>query len=909
MPGAYASGDHFSPLSGAALTSSSPVRSSSGVPTPTVPVKVKRASAKKAAAPLAPIPPEHWIFDEKSVPQDVSRWVLAWFSRQECCVLRAVCKKWCDIVGLRVYTQQTFMEEGNSVLRIPPSRFLGSRPSPWHKSKMADRITALNIGSTPLGGTNFLESTYLDEVPILNPFKNLKHLAVRGLSNILHLIWGAGLSLDSLTIYSRFSDSPMPSATPSQTFHLKRLQLSDYNNVSVLQLQALLSVFPDLEHLALIKVGLDMPRRTVNWIASKYGDTLSTLLIDLVPYTTTKREEVITLVELQPLFAMRQLKVLTVYGNDNSPPQERKSMEKREMDPIVYSSPTLECLALESPNGTRSPIKLDLPNLAELTCGNMLYVDASDCPLLETLLFDGPMEHASLFFRLCKASQLRNLRLISSALPLSKSKCDLKLVLPELVTFKFNVGHDEISSFSLSAPKLETLDLSTKHFPTPLKLDVPNVTSVTANGCPKVLLQLELLLHPHWSMLRHIHLHQHHSHDSMLMGGGALDAASTEMQRVTDAERNTVPRSHAMVTTMNTETEIRDPLMFSHFPMLTNLNVATKIDDLNLRYILGAAKELPNLMFLNITSSSSSAEPPRRLAVMDPFSDAPMPVMLPSLVALTLALHAVPQLKFPVGSACNRHLSSLRILHRPQYEWGAPTSKTIMKIDWIKNLHGLLDLTLLGLKLPTSLHIQSNSLRSLQLIDTTTHQQTKMVLDCPQLRVLNIKDPQKIRSIEAKLPNLEKAHLTSDVRHLLDDLYAAAPPTRPKQMEVTEAEFVRRSIRAGGRMGGGGMGAAVWNRAGRGGIFGGGAQFDGILAALFGPIALLRHQFLFNVDGDDEDDEEDRDSDSEEDSDDAVFLGQPCPHCGRYHNRDPYGMAHPYDDDSDSDDDSEDEDE
>jgi len=600
-------------------------------------------------------------------------------------------------------------------------------------------------------------------------------------------------------------------------------------------------------------VGLAAPKTTSTWIATTYKSVLETLLIDLIPYTSTLKEQRVSLADLDPFFSMDQLRVLTIYANDYNFLDEESHYTIENCK--TYVSKSLECLTIESPNVSRTPIKLEIPNLAELRASNLSYLEVTECPILETISLDCPFEHSAPFFKRFTGKMLRHLTLSCSTRPRTLSKPTLKLSLPDARSLEINLGHDEIDALTVDALQLTHIKLLVHSHAPVVTLKTPNLINLSADGPPAFLEKIDQQLHA-WPLLRKTTMVHHFSEPNR----------DPPYFRPADSHLDLLPSSHPALSSLFLSSGHRTLATLKQFNMLRSLKVISQIYDVDLRFLLSASTALPNLMTLDL-----SADEPARLD--EPLSTIAL-VSLPSLSSLRLQLYRLPQLKFNG----QRHLSSVHLIVRSEGIWYRSKSVSVQKVDWVRQLPGLETLILSSLKLPTTLAIKSQSLRVLQLLDTKTQQPTKLSIQCPHLRVLNLQSPSTIKSVEdIDLPSLEKLFITSDISRWKKELWSSVPPnTRPHNTDVALYSPPFRTV-------------------------GGQIDIRG-LANILGPLLPMFLQGGFGFGADDDGPDEDDFSDGDEHDED----GEICPNCGRVHGNQLYESDSDDSDDDDEDDDRDD---
>jgi hypothetical protein len=840
------------------LASSSTGKTVGAVETGGAKARIAKRSSKKTGKGLQQAAlPEHWIFDEGNVPHDVLVWVLDWFTRQESCLLRVVCRKWSGLVGLRVFRQTPELTEGNAFLRIPASQLLGIQECPWVKSPLASQITAINLATNEALGQIFnYPSPTMYQVPSLLPFKGLHHLAVSGTPRILSLIHAANLKLESLTLFAINTASRLPDVTAKTRFpETTRVQIASYNSITLTALTEFFKHFPAVRYISLHKVGLEAPKSTAEWIATQYAAVLESLQLDLVPYAETPKEEYLSLCQLGVLMNMPHLRVLNIFGNDiHRPGPQVRSTVRDEKNAVTYRSNSLECLSIESPNGIRTPITLEMPHLAELSATNILYLDAAECPGIENLSIDGPFEFTNQFFKKHPGSMLQKLKLACQNRPLQAShETKLNLSLPLVTQFDCNLGHDQIASLAINAPKLSVLWLVMHHTTTEGTIQAPNLEELYLNASGALLNKMDQQLKS-WPLLRKKVFVDHDLQDPHIIAPPAY--------RPDDSALALLPPDHPTLSSVSITSNHRTLASYIGYRQMTRLTLRSMIYEDDLRSILSSGTELPNLMELNVYSSG----PPR----LDNETNAVMTVNLPSITFLELELHRIPQLKF----SKNKYLTTLKL----KLEKGTK-STMIQKLEWIKQLPALEALCLEQLKLPTTFSISSPTLRVLQLIKTNSHQAPNITLDCPKVRVLVFQyASNKIKTLIAKLSSLEKLIVSDNHRSWADTLWGQDRTSTERQnIQYTPATLIEH-----------------WQRPNRAIIVPRYNLYDRLLTPeMLLPLLLFQQRMgafhgghVYDSDSDDDDD----------DSDDEDRGGDVCPNCGRVH-----GRASPSDSDEEED--------
>lgn len=742
----------------------------------------KRTSSRRQEeveddAPFVPIP-------VGTVPLDTWTQVFGWFIDRECRLLRRVCKQWSDLIGARALTQRTHEDDDRISLHMPWSCHALRRPFPWKDSLYAGQVETLNMVCTDYGSSQ--EAYFEETFPNLSRFHNLKNLAVSSSASALVEINNANLSrLETLTISAPHSLLP---GVEKFTFGVQRLQLFGFSDLITQDVREMLTAFPSVRHLSFKGSSWETPASAISWISETIGTQLESLAMtfDRDNYEPKKS---IKLADILPLVALPQLRALSLTLN---PPHEPETLpfgilenpfshadsapvgslsaasstvnnasstsnptpSQTTTSPLgilTFASHTIESLSLRCLEGSKEPIRLEMPRLGSLILDSILYVDVSACSFLEQLKMWTLPPFASSFFEHAPVANLREVALIRSPTKLATRHLalPLNLELPQVTKLTLNDFslRDLPSEISINTPLLKTLKmifhLSDDLGPTeeerviPITLQTPIITEVAVEANPQMLAVIynQLAKIPSIRSMELVRCKQWRA-----------DAAAPSMD-VDEPSRLPFPQLSSLILG-----SAQPPLArLGHLAALNTLKVDAEMKLTELEAIL-RTDQMPSLRVCDILIRSHEKVSHRSLNVS-----------LPSLQTFRISMSYLPSVNFVVE---HPHLTDLSIIGPPSSSWWRRTARSIQKLDWLKTkVPNLQRLHLMQVKLATTLVIIAPKLISLSMTGVTSHNNMKLTLKARRLRHLIVQDQvTQFETINADLPSLSLIRTSKDMK-------------------------------------------------------------------------------------------------------------------------------------------------
>ena len=334
------------------------------------------------------------------LPNDHLTLILNHLSPAEIIPARAVCKRWLGIIGIARIHQVDL-----APLLPKISGESGYRPSKhssvWTKSQFARDICALDVACHPPKGDPLLDSLHFNR---LAKFTGLRHMTAKCLDSALLYLWESQLhSVNSLIIHKLY----WAAFKASQKHQAILNQPLVFPNVTSLQFQfgaqvdpyRLCAVFPNLTRLALKYEFYRIERS--EWHGCQYSKPPDTFTSydQLFPCLTSLfiTQSFIFRKNLDLLLSLPQLAELSIaqcciwmrdYDVENG---IREMIEARTQspDPWLICSPTLVTLRLPRVD----QVIINMPLLDNLTVDFCNTLDASLCPLLDSVAFASPVPH------------------------------------------------------------------------------------------------------------------------------------------------------------------------------------------------------------------------------------------------------------------------------------------------------------------------------------------------------------------------------------------------------------------------------------------------------------------------------------------------------------------------------------
>lgn len=789
----------------ASSTKLPPSRKKSAAKTPILPKKgTNSTSTRTPKSPKAKSSRAHYDdLDEASiapipinmVPLDTWMQIFSWFVEKECRLLRRVCKQWSDLIGARALSQRTHEDEDRVTLHMPWSCHALERPFPWKDSLYAAQVETLNMMCTDYGANT--EAYFLETCPNLSKFRNLKNLAISSSMDVLNSLHQASLNhLETLTISAPHGLLP---GVDKFTFNVQRLQLFGFTDLITQDVREMMAAFPNVKHLSFKGSSWESPSSAISWISSEIGQNLESLSLSF-DKDTYRPERSITLADVAPLVGLPKLRALALSLNSPYEPETlpfgviddpfteggaigslsvtsstinasslasssaqaaSSSAPSNAHGIVTLASNTLESLCLKCLDGSKIPLRLEMPRLGSLTLDSLVYVDTTACSFLEQLKMWSTPPFISHFFERCPVMNLREVSLIRSPAKLATKHLALPLSLELPQATKLNLVdfslRDLPSELSINGPLLKTLKmvfhctedpnvLIDVNEPTiPVNLQIPHVTQVSVEANPHILTAIYNQCCKIPSLVGMALVKCRHWRDEP--PPPPTFEFSNKDPKSPQAELPTL-FPHLSNLLLGT---VSPPLSSLGFlSALSSLTVDADMPLLQLESILHN-QNMPVLRTCNISIRGGIHSGHRNLAVS-----------LPSLQSFKISMSSLPSINFVVE---HPYLTDVALIGPPSNSWWRKTARSIQKLDWLNSkLPNLQRLHLMQVKLSTSLTINAPRLVSLSMTGVTSHKDMKLRLKARRLCHLFIQDPgHAFQWIEADLPSLILLRISRDV--------------------------------------------------------------------------------------------------------------------------------------------------
>lgn len=735
-------------------------------------------------APLVPIPVD-------SVPHDTWKQIFGWFVDRECRLLRRVCKQWSDLIGARALTQRTHEDDDRVSLHMPWSCHSIKRPFPWKDSPYASQVETLNMVCTDYGGST--ESYFEETCPNLSNFRSLKNLAISSSLGALIELNEANLDrLETLTISAPHSLLP---GVEKFAFGIQRLQLFGFTELITQDVKEMLTAFPSVRHLSFKGSSWQTPLSAISWLLESVGPQLESLSLSF-ERDSMKPEDSITLADVQPIVQLPRLRALALtlnpphepdpltFGIIDDPFSDGSSVSRANsssgilvsssstMAPsanangsassgassrtvIHFASNTLESLSIKCLDGSRLPIRLEMPRLGSLVLDSMSHIHTSACPLLEQVKMWTWPAYASHFFDHAATGNLREISLLRSPAKLAARHLAIPLNLELPSATKLNLIDFSLqclpSGISINGPVLKTLkmvfhlaeelgDQPDAHLP--VTLNIPNALQVSVEANPHILsaIYAHCCKIPTLETMGLVKCRQWREAQN-------AEAMEVDAPEVTNGEE---AHSFPRLTSLILGTSQPNFARLGHLARLHTLTIDADMTLRNLETILHN-KNMPSLRICNVSARCGGKVAHRGLSVS-----------LPSLQSLKISMSALPSVNF---ASEHPHLTDLVIIGPPSTTWWRRTARSIQKLDWLSSKVPCLQrLHLMQVKLATTLVLTAPKLVSLSMTGVTSHKNMKLTLKARRLRHLFIQDPgTPFEAINADLPALSLLRISRDV--------------------------------------------------------------------------------------------------------------------------------------------------
>lgn len=728
-----------------------------------------------------------------SVPHDTWKQIFGWFVDRECRLLRRVCKQWSDLIGARALSQRTHEDDDRVSLHMPWSCHAIDRPFPWKDSPYASQVETLNMLCTDYGAST--ESYFEETCPNLYNFRNLKNLSISSSMGALIELNKAELNhLETLTISAPHSLLP---GVDTFTFRIQRLQLFGFSDLITQDVKEMFAAFPNVRHLSFKGSSWQTPRSAISWLLESVGPLLESLALNFEK-DAMKPEDSITLADVQPIVELPRLRALALtlnpphepdpltFGIIDDPFNDGSSISRGNSSSMLHTSSsstmapsananggalsgtssrtvihftsnTLESLSLRCMDGSRLPIRLEMPRLGSLVLDSMIHVHTSDCPLLEQVKMWTWPAFATHFFDHASTGNLREVSLLRSPAKLATKHLALPLVLELPSATKLNIVdfslRDLPSELSISATMLKTLKMvfhlseevgafDQPEANLPVTLNIPNALQVSVEANPHILSAVYAYCCkiPTIETMALVKCRQWRD----AQNGDQMDVDAPEVSN--SDETHSFPHLATLILGSSSPSFSK----LGNLALLNSLTIDADMSLTGLQTILHN-KNLPSLRTCNVSARCGGKVAHRGLSVS-----------LPSLQSLKISMSALPSVNFVTE---HPHLTDIVIIGPPSSAWWRRTARSIQKLDWLSSkVPSLQRLHLMQVKLATTLVINAPKLVSLSMTGVTSHKNMKLTLRAKRLRHLFIQDPgTPFEHINADLPALTLLRISRDV--------------------------------------------------------------------------------------------------------------------------------------------------